>query len=243
MPKRRAGVRRVDRIGIRRLVGVRPVLADEVVAALDARGREEPVQRRVLGIGRPGAVGGLEGVQRAGAAERGVGVVEAGVEDGDVDPGALVALGLDRRRADVGHGLGQVHLVVLDGLDRDDGRVLGQSREVGGGDLQHDEVAGPARATEDLDLRVEPLGLRDDPVLLRARRLEGGLLGRRARGDLDGGRSGEAHHDTLPRRAGPEDLVDLGRCLVAGQRDRLVELELGDRIRRRRRRTIRRVDG
>ncbi len=223
-----AGVRRVDRVGIRRLVTSGPDLAGEVVAALDPGGREQPVEGGVAGVVRTGAVGGLEGGLGAGPTQCGVRVVRAAVQDGDVHALALPALVLDHLAAHVRDGLGEVERVVPDGDDRDDVAALGELVEGLDVSLEHDDVRGLAGAAEDRDVLVDRLGLRDDAGLLRARGAVGVLLGVDAAPGLeDGRRSGQAHDDAL-RASSLAKALDLGLGpfhLVCGAGDGLVDPE------------------
>ena len=139
----------VERVGIRmrdRLVGggtrVRVVaVADQIGAALDARGRW-PEQRRVRRR-RLGGVGSLVRVRRSRTAEVGMGVVDAGVDDADLDAFAVEAQGLpDRRRADHRHA---VHVGPLDrkeGAHRDHARQRRQLRDLVAGNAHLDAVVG-----------------------------------------------------------------------------------------------------
>ena len=148
-------------------------------------------------------------------------VVNAGVDDGDLDPGAGQAgrvPGL--RRADVRHALGQLGLIGRDEVDPRDSRQPGQSRKGCGGNVDVDAVIGILQLRHD-----ESAGLVDGVHDRRLVRLDlrppGILLGRgegRARvfrvADL--GRDGlvrQLDHDvddTLGIRQGRKDLrIDL----------------------------------
>ena len=79
-----------------------------------------------------GIVGGEFG-WIARSAEISVQVIDAAVEHGDLDAASGHALALDRLRADVRHGLGQVELVIAHRCDAHNGLVhgeLGQHRRV-----------------------------------------------------------------------------------------------------------------
>ena len=65
-------------------------IADQIDTALDL-GRQRPEQRRVGGCGAGGS-GSLEGRDRAGAAEIGMGVVDTGIDNGDFHALTLVLL-------------------------------------------------------------------------------------------------------------------------------------------------------
>ena len=139
----------VDRVGIGRFQCIRPAAADEVVATDDLGRREAALldDRRIV----VRKVGRLPG-----AAQRGVVVVDAAVEHGDLDALAVVALGLHRRAADVGHGLGQVELVVADGRDAQHRLVhgeLGQHLRV---HFDEHGVQDDLRAGHDASIRVQP---------------------------------------------------------------------------------------
>ncbi len=126
-----------------RVLGARPVgprRADEVVAADDLGAREVGVRvrRHRRGVG----------VQRPRSAQVAVGVVDAGVEHGHASSGAVLAGRLRRRRADVGHGLGEHQLVVNDRADLlhpGPGRELGEPGRV---DAHRDRVVGLGDAAE-----------------------------------------------------------------------------------------------
>ena len=95
-----------------------PECADEVVPADDLGRREQLhavvgiVDLLVLRVLELLAEGVLVREGRARAAKRGMGVVDACVEDRDEDAGAGRAGQMDRRAADVGDGLVEIELVV-----------------------------------------------------------------------------------------------------------------------------------
>ena len=205
----------VDRVGIGLLglggVGVRtgPALADEVVAADDPGRREQPVEGGVLGVGVARPVGRLVGRQGARPAERLVGVVDAAVDDADLDPGALEARLLDGRATDVRDGLGQGELVVDDPGDRQDRRIPGQLGELAGVDPERDDVRGAIGPAQDSDALVELLGPGDESGLLAA-----------VDPDLRQDRGRAAGRELGGRGAGqPDEDPDLAMDPVEGQGD------------------------
>ena len=121
-----------------RVAGVVGV-AHEVPASLDARGAgaEPVIVRRVAGSGR------CEGLLRAGAAEGGMGVVDAGVDDGHLDAGTGVTVVLPHLiHAEVGDGGGVGGLCELHPVHRRDAGQLGQRRRVLAGHAHLDAVVG-----------------------------------------------------------------------------------------------------
>lgn len=101
----------IDRICVRGERTVGPDLANEVMTCDHACRREEAIARRVARVGRGCPVGRRVGCRRAGAAECGVRVVDAGVEDRDLDALALVDV-LQFPGRDVGHCFREVKFVV-----------------------------------------------------------------------------------------------------------------------------------
>ncbi len=163
----------IQRIGVRGLGGVGPVAAHEVVAADDLRGGEGAR----LDDGR---VVGVVLIDIAAAAQVGVQVVDAGVEDRHPHPGAVVAHALDRRSPDVGHGLGQVLLEVADEPDGGHVRVGRQPGQRRGVDLGEDGVEGDLRCAQDL-AALAAQGPGEGGLLARAPSATASSAGRRAR--------------------------------------------------------------
>ena len=205
------------------------VVADEVPAALDARGvRAEQGRVGRLGVGR---VGGLVGLDGAGATELGVGVVDAGVDDGDLDALAGEARVLpDLRDAEVGARGGVAAGVDLDGVDGLDVGRLCQRRDVLAGHLDLDAVVGVLHlgqhlAAERLRLVLDGLLLALELVADRGLVAPGELLVGLRLDDGDGvARHLDDHADRLGAlRVGDEFAVDaalLGGLLEAVSRRR-----------------------
>ncbi len=113
----------VERVGIRRKVGIWPVAADEVVAA-DDPGRRETAWLDDIGIIRR-KIGRI-----ATAAEGFVQVVDARVEHRDLHAATVKADVLHHRGGDVRHGFEQVELVVDDTRDTGDVGVVCQRADL-----------------------------------------------------------------------------------------------------------------
>ena len=117
------------------------VVADEVPAALDARGGGAEQRGVRRGGGR--RLGGLERRDRARTGEVGVGVVDAGVDDRDLDARAREAGALPGlRHAEVGHAHGVVARVYLDGVHGLHPRRGGQRGDLAALHLRLDAVVG-----------------------------------------------------------------------------------------------------
>ena len=158
----RVGVRMGNRL-VRRRGGVGVVrVANEVGAALDAR-RGGAEQRGVRGL-RLRGVGRVVGGHRAGAAEVRMRVVDARVDDADLDALAGVAGVLPYlRNPEERHRDGVVERVGARRVDRDDVRQ------------RRDGVDGLLRERE-LDAVVGRLHLGDDPAALALDRAGDGVL-------------------------------------------------------------------
>ncbi len=158
--------------------------------------------------GSPGAaaVGGLVGCEGARAAEVRMGVVDARVEHGNPDPGAVRAAGRRegaRARSDVRHGLGEVKLVIAERLHRLDALHGGQVVELVGADPDDQRVGDPAdpselAAAQLADHALDRVLLLADLVCARALASSAkpaAALGGVAAGGLRHGRPGQAHDD------------------------------------------------
>jgi len=159
----------IEGVRVRHLDVVRPQGADEVVAAHHLGGREG------AGLDDGRVVGGVLGrVTRA--TKGGVGVVDAAVEDGDLDAVARHAVRLDVGGTDVRHGLGEVELVGADRRDALHRGVAGQLRQDGGVHLDEDGVEDHLGLGDETRARVEggdaghQVRLRPAEVLFRAGR-------------------------------------------------------------------------
>ena len=128
------------------------VVADEVVAHRHLGAREGDGRAVGVGGGQRGVVSQPVGVvgRLAGSAEVGVVVVDAGVDDGDLDPDSGEAgRGPGLRSADERHALGQVGLVRRDEVDPGDAGHRRQSRDLGGLDVHMDTVIGVLHLADD----------------------------------------------------------------------------------------------
>jgi len=123
----------------------------------------------------------LVGGRRTRTAERGVRVVDAGVEDSDPDVFAVEAGVLHRRRTDVGHGLGQVELVVDHARNARDVRVACQLADVFRVRVDEQRVRDHLHVGHDLGITGQLPKLALEGLLLALQRLlRHDLLGRRA---------------------------------------------------------------
>src|SRR5262245_18679289 len=129
----------LTRVGV---VGVSVVIvAHEIETALDLGRRVRSEQgrvRRLVGAGR----GRVERGGGARPTEVGVGVIDTGVDDGDLDAFAVHAIDAIPylRRADVRHALRVVDVVDARRLDRAHARQARQRRSVAGGDAHGESV-------------------------------------------------------------------------------------------------------
>ncbi len=157
-----------DRVGIgrqrRAARATDPHLAHEVVAADDLGRREQlgplvgVVDLLVLRVLELGPVGVLVGQRGPRSAERGMGVVDPRVEDGDRDARAGDAQLLDGGPADVRHRLVEVQLVIDHRVDRQHGRISRQPGEMLRIDRRHDRVERDLGPAQDLERAIDGRG-------------------------------------------------------------------------------------
>ena len=213
----------IQGVGVGRQRTGGPVGAHEVEAIHDLGGGEGPrlddrgVVRRVVGrIARP--------------AEVRVGVVDAGVEDGDPDSRAVEALPVHGARPDVGHGLAQVQLVVAHRRHAQHARVPCDVGHGVGVDLEGHRVQRDLRARQHHEVGGRRAAALDEVRLLGEQR----LLMRPSRRCVQSarprhGRTLQAHQHLLHSvPAAPRARID-GSELRARGRDRSVELLRRDR--------------
>ncbi len=144
----RIRIRVRNRLESRRVrIGVIAV-ADEIGAALDTRRRR--AEERRVGRGRLRRMGGCVGRGRARAAEVGVGVVDAGVDDRDLHALAVQPEVLpDGRSADERDAAQVVRLHELQRADRDHAGQRGKLFHPVSGDANLDAVVGRAVIGDD----------------------------------------------------------------------------------------------